>query len=59
MAILPGYMSVYHMCFCCLQKLEKGTSSSGTGVTDSYELPCGCWELNLGLLEEQMVLVKP
>ena len=21
--------------------------------TDSCELPCGCWELNLGLLKEQ------
>jgi hypothetical protein len=26
--------------------------SPGTGVTDSCELQCGCWELNLGLLEE-------
>jgi hypothetical protein len=22
----------------------------GTGVTDGCELPCGCWELNLGPL---------
>ena len=27
------------------------------GVIDSYELLCGCWELNLGRLEEQSVLV--
>ena len=27
------------------------------GVTDSFELPCGCWELNLGPLEEQPVLI--
>jgi hypothetical protein len=26
-------------------------------VTDSYELLCGCWELNLGPLEEQPVLL--
>jgi hypothetical protein len=33
--------------------LCEGVGSLGTGVTDSYELPCGCWELNLGPLEEQ------
>jgi hypothetical protein len=27
------------------------------GVTDGCELPCGCWELNPGLLEEQPVLL--
>ena len=26
-----------------------------TGVTDHYEQPCGCWELNPGPLEEQCV----
>jgi hypothetical protein len=33
--------------------LCKGSRSSGTGVTDCCELPCGCWELNLDPLEEQ------
>jgi hypothetical protein len=34
--------------------------SLGTGVTDSCELEFGCWELNLGPLEEQRVLfTKP
>ena len=28
-----------------------------TGVTDSCELPYGCWELNSGPLEEQPVLL--
>jgi hypothetical protein len=27
----------------------------GTGVTDSCELPCGCWELDPGRLEEETV----
>jgi hypothetical protein len=27
------------------------------GVIDSYELPRGCWELNLGPLKEQPVLL--
>jgi hypothetical protein len=26
------------------------------GITDSCELPCGCWELDLSPLEEQPVL---
>ena len=28
----------------------------GSGVTGSCELPCGCWELNPGPLEDQPVL---
>ena len=34
---------------------EEKVGCSETGVTDDSELPCGCWELNLGLLEEQPV----
>jgi hypothetical protein len=26
-------------------------------ITDGCELPCGCWELNSGPLEEQSVLL--
>jgi hypothetical protein len=29
----------------------------GTGLTDSCKLPCGCWELNPGPVEEQLVLL--
>lgn len=36
---------------------RKGGGSSGTAVTDSCELPCGSLESNLGLLEEQPVLL--
>jgi hypothetical protein len=32
-------------------------TSPGTGVTDSYELPCGCWEFNLDFSKGQPVLV--
>ena len=39
-----------HVCLC------EGVGSPGTGVTDSCELPYGCWELNSGFLEEQPVL---
>ena len=31
--------------------------SSGTEGTDNCEPPCGGWELNLGLLQEQQVLL--
>ena len=31
----------------------------GNGVTDSSELPCGCWELNPGPVEEQPGLLTP
>jgi hypothetical protein len=30
---------------------------SDLGVTDSFELPFGCWELNSGPLEEHSVLL--
>lgn len=33
----------------------NGARSFGTGITDSCKLPRGCWELNLGPLEEQQV----
>ena len=39
--------------FCLYVCLHEGAKSPGTGVTDSYELSCGCWELNLGPLKEQ------
>jgi hypothetical protein len=49
------------ICMCpdvCLHvHLFEGARSPGTEVTDSCELPCGCWELNLGPLEEQPVLL--
>ena len=31
----------------------EGVRSPGTRITDSCELPCGCWDLNIGPLEEQ------
>jgi len=39
---------------CCLC---ESVGFPEAGVTDGYELPCGCWELNLGPLEEQPVLL--
>ena len=48
---LFDYLFCQHLCLC------EGTRSSGAGVTDSCELPCGCWELNPDPLEEQPVLL--
>jgi hypothetical protein len=38
----------------CLQTHQKRASDP---ITDGYEPPCGCWELNSGPLEEQSVLL--
>lgn len=35
----------------------KAIRSPGSRVTGSCEAPCGCHKLNLGLLQEQQVLV--
>ena len=41
--------------FTCLYVCED-VRCPGTGVIDSCEQPCGCWELNPGPLEEHAVL---
>ena len=42
----------------CLQIcICEGAISPGTVIADSCELPHGCWEWNLGLLEEHLVLL--
>lgn len=40
-------MFCLHICLC------EGIRSPATGVASSFELLCGCWELNLHPLEEQ------
>ena len=42
---------------CLYTTSKEGIRSPRTGVTDSYELLCGCWELNPGPLEEQLVIL--
>ena len=37
--------------------IYEGVGFPGTGATDSYKLPYKCWELNLGLPEEQLRLL--
>ena len=36
---------------------RKDVGSSGPEVTAGCELPCGNWEPNIGLLQEQQVLL--
>ena len=60
-SVLSAYMSVYYHVHAWYpqrsQRSEESVRSSGTGATDSCEPPYGCWELNLGPLEEQPVLL--
>lgn len=46
MSVLPAGVSVHHLHAQCLEKPEEIMVSHGTGVTDSCEWPCRCWELN-------------
>ena len=50
------------MCLCTMcmqypQRPEEDIRSHGTEVKDNCQLPCGCWELNPGPLQEQPVLL--
>ena len=54
--VLPECILVCHM-HAAPMEAEEGVGSPGTGVTDGYEPPYGCWELNQDLLEEQPVLL--
>ena len=50
------FVYIYWVCLVTLEA-SKGFRSPGTGVIDSCEPPCGYWESNSGLLEEQPVLL--
>jgi hypothetical protein len=54
------FLFYVHWCPACLYVCD-GVRSPGTGIIDSYELPCGCWELNPYPLEKQPVFlpIKP
>ena len=45
------------MCVPCPWSPEEGVKFLGTGVKDGCEPLCGCWEWDLGPLEEQPVLL--
>lgn len=50
-------MHVYVMCVQYLQRPGKDIRSPVAGVTEGCELQCGCWEPNLGPLEEWLILL--
>jgi len=50
-------MHVHPVCAWCLRRSEEGIRSPGTGDKEGCEPPCGFWELNLGPLQEQQVLL--
>ena len=54
--VLCLHMCLYSMHVQDTQKPEEGVRSPGTGVIDSCEPPCVCWESNLGPVEKQPVL---
>lgn len=51
--VLSVGMYVHHGWAECPQKPGESIGTPGTGVQDSCELPCECWESNLASLEEQ------
>lgn len=53
MGVLLSHMSVCHVCTWYLWRPEGGVRSPGARLIDDDELSCGCWELNLCLLEDQ------
>lgn len=46
---------MHHVHDLCPQMPEKGIVFPGTGVIDSYKLPCGYWEQNLDLSQYEQV----
>lgn len=53
---LPACIYVCHVCVWCPQRSEGGIRSLGTEISDVCKPPCGCWVLNLGPVEERVVL---
>jgi hypothetical protein len=56
MSVSCMYIYTPHVCLAPRQS-EEYNRFSGTGVTDSCELPCGCWEWNLAPLKEWPMLL--
>ena len=52
---LKVYLFILHV-WVHSQSLQKHQKRTSHPITDGCEPPCGCWELNSGLLEEQSVL---
>lgn len=46
-----------YACARCQWRPQEDVRPPGTEVTNACQSPCGCWELNLGPLEEQSGLL--
>lgn len=51
MSVSPAHVSVHHVSQVPLKGQKRVVASPGAQVTESYELPSGCWEANLGPLQ--------
>ena len=56
MSVLSMYLCT--VCMQCPQRPAEGIRYTRTGVTDSCELLCGCWEWNPGPQKEQAALLS-
>ena len=55
MGLLPAYMMLMqHNVYTAHMSQKQVIDLPGTGVTNGCELKCGCWELDPGLLGEQL-----
>lgn len=52
-----GVAGMWTVCGHCLQRVEEGVRSPGTGLMDGCYPPLRCWEPNLDPLEEQPVFL--
>lgn len=57
MDVSPACIHVHHKLAWCQLRSEEGARYPGTGVTDGYELPNRCWELDPSPLQEQPALL--
>ena len=60
------FFNIYVMCMnvclracLCTNCMPGALGTPETGVTDGFELPSGCWEMNMGPLEEVLLNVEP
>ena len=58
LSLVPFFSTFFLKIYFCFRPIGVLSWVSGPPERNySYELPCGCWELNLGPLEEQPVLL--
>lgn len=61
-----SFLKITHLFLCnvyqglhawCRMRYKEGVRFPEPGVIDGHELPCRCWEMNLGLLQHQQVFL--